>query len=116
MQFDVITTAISATGAPLIVSGVLGVGEIAVGAYQYRNANKALGHLNMIAGGLASPDSPENTIQEQMRRDTQRQQAERLKIRLETETKIFELQQDITLNRAKTTDKAFKKWSDYIKG
>jgi hypothetical protein len=52
VQFDTLTTVLTATGAPLIVSGVLGVGEIAVGAYQYQHANKTVGDLNMIAGGL----------------------------------------------------------------
>lgn len=52
MQFDAITTALSATGAPLIVSGILGVGEIAVGAYQHHHANKIAGNLNIVAGGL----------------------------------------------------------------
>jgi hypothetical protein len=52
VQFDAINTVLTATGAPLIVSGVLGVGEIAVGAYQYHHANKTVGDLNMIAGGL----------------------------------------------------------------
>ncbi|OBH48491.1 hypothetical protein A5682_15555 [Mycobacterium mantenii] len=42
----------TATGAPLIVSGILGVGEIAVGAYQHQRANKVAGNLNIVAGGL----------------------------------------------------------------
>ncbi|WP_406816517.1 hypothetical protein [Mycobacterium sp. M23085] len=42
----------SATGAPLIVSGVLGVGEIVVGAYQHQRTNRVAGNLNMVAGGF----------------------------------------------------------------
>lgn len=38
------------------------------------------------------------------------------KILQDTQTKIFEIQQDVTLNRAKTQDKLFNKWDDYIKG
>jgi len=45
-------SAVAAAGAPLMASGVLGVGEMAVGAYQYRHTNKAEGNLNMIAGGF----------------------------------------------------------------
>ncbi|OBJ01211.1 hypothetical protein A5646_08355 [Mycobacterium sp. 1245499.0] len=52
MQLDVIATAMTATGAPLIVSGILGVGEIAIGAYQHQRTNRVAGNLNMIAGGL----------------------------------------------------------------
>ncbi|GMU51613.1 MAG: hypothetical protein AMXMBFR33_07590 [Candidatus Xenobia bacterium] len=56
-----------------------------------------------------------HTIQAQMQADAQKQQAERWKILRETQTKIFEIQQDVTVNQAKAQDKAFNKWSDYIK-
>ncbi|BBY35909.1 hypothetical protein MMAN_58290 [Mycobacterium mantenii] len=42
----------SATGAPLIVSGILGVGEIAVGAYQHHHANKIAWKPQHSRGGL----------------------------------------------------------------
>ncbi|MEW6277412.1 MAG: hypothetical protein AB1758_02235 [Candidatus Eremiobacterota bacterium] len=55
------------------------------------------------------------TIQTQIMADAQKQQAERWKILRETQTKIFEIQQDVTVNQAKTQDKMFNKWSDYVR-
>lgn len=43
------------------------------------------------------------------------QQQERWKILQDTQTKIFETVQDVTCNKAKTQDKAYKKWDEYIK-
>lgn len=55
------------------------------------------------------------TIQTQIGADAQKQQMERWKILQDTQTKIFEIQQDVTVNKAKTQDKMFNKWDDYIK-
>ncbi len=68
-----------------------------------------------IAQMALSDQMQAQTIQTQMMADTQKQQAERWKILRETQTKIFEIQQDVTVNQAKTQDKMFNKWSDYIK-
>ena len=62
-----------------------------------------------------SDQNQAQTIQTQMQADQQKQQAERWKILRETQTKIFEIQQDVTVNQAKTQDKMFNKWSDYIR-
>lgn len=56
------------------------------------------------------------TIGIQMQADAQKQQMERWKILQDTQTKIFEIQQDVTVNKAKTTDKMFNKWDEYIRG
>ncbi|HXE72242.1 MAG TPA: hypothetical protein VNO81_06240 [Candidatus Nitrosotenuis sp.] len=56
------------------------------------------------------------TIQTQIAADAQKQQMERWKILQDTQTKIFEIQQDVTVNKAKTQDKMFQKWDDYIRG
>lgn len=64
----------------------------------------------------ASDQQQAQTIQTQIAADSQKNQAERFKILRETQTKIFEIQQDVTVNQAKTQDKAFNKWSDYIRG
>jgi hypothetical protein len=56
------------------------------------------------------------TIQTQIMADAQKQQMERWKILQDTQTKIFEIQQDVTVNKAKTQDKMFDKWDDYIRG
>ncbi|MGI5843366.1 MAG: hypothetical protein ACOX9B_08595 [Candidatus Xenobium sp.] len=55
------------------------------------------------------------TIQTQIGADAQKQQMERWKILQDTQTKIFEIQQDVTVNKAKTQDKMFNKWDEYIR-
>ena len=47
--------------------------------------------------------------------DAQKQEMSRWKILQDTQTKIFEIQQDVTVNRAKTQDKMFGKWDEYIR-
>lgn len=55
------------------------------------------------------------TIGTSMMADNQKQQMRRWQIMQDTQTKIFEIQQDVTVNKAKTQDKMFNKWNDYIK-
>lgn len=55
------------------------------------------------------------TIQTQIAADAQKQQMQRWKILQDTQTKIFEIQQDVTVNKAKTQDKMFNKWDQYIR-
>lgn len=56
------------------------------------------------------------TIFTQISAEAQKQQMERWKIMQDTQTKIFEIQQEVTVNKAKVQDKMFNKWDDYIKG
>ncbi len=55
------------------------------------------------------------TIATQMMADNQKQQMRRWQIMQDTQTKIFEIQQDVTVNKAKTQDKMFNKWDQYIR-
>lgn len=55
------------------------------------------------------------TKQTEMMADAQKHQAERWKILREVQTKIFEIQNEVTVNQAKVQDKMFNKWSDYIR-
>ncbi|MEW6283178.1 MAG: hypothetical protein AB1758_31505 [Candidatus Eremiobacterota bacterium] len=55
------------------------------------------------------------TIQTEIQADAAKQQAQRWKILRETQTKIFELQQEVVLNQAKTAQKMHDKWSDYVR-
>jgi hypothetical protein len=55
------------------------------------------------------------TISTQIQADAQKQQMDRWKILQDTQTKIFEIQQDVTVNKAKTQDKMFNKWDEYIR-
>ena len=56
-----------------------------------------------------------HTIAMQIQANAQKQQMERWKILQDTQTKIFEIQQEVTVNKAKTQDKMFNKWDDYIR-
>ncbi len=55
------------------------------------------------------------TIYTQTLAQTQKLQMQRWQILQDTQTKIFEIQQDVTVNSAKTQDKMFKKWDEYIR-
>jgi hypothetical protein len=33
-----------------------------------------------------------------------------------TEQQVFEIQQDVTVNKARTQDKMYNKWDEYIRG
>lgn len=55
------------------------------------------------------------TITTQMEAENQKQQMERWKILQDTQTKIFEIQQDVTTYKAQMQDKAYKKWDEYIR-
>ncbi|MBI3927715.1 MAG: hypothetical protein HY319_19400 [Armatimonadetes bacterium] len=55
------------------------------------------------------------TIYSQVAADAQKQRTERWKIMSDTQTKIFEITQDVTVNKAKTADKAFNAMDQYIR-
>lgn len=55
------------------------------------------------------------TVQAQMQADNQKQQWRRWQIQQDTQNKIFEIQQDVTVNKAKTGDKMFQKWDEYVR-
>ncbi|MCL5773636.1 MAG: hypothetical protein M1536_04580 [Firmicutes bacterium] len=73
---------------------------------------------NIIAQQQMSANDLQNamTIATQIQADAQKQQMERWKILQDTQTKIFEIQQDVTVNKAKTQDKMYQKWDEYIRG
>ena len=56
------------------------------------------------------------TMQTMLQGDAQQQQQERWKIQQDTQLKIFEIQQDVTQNKSKTSDNAYKSWDQYIRG
>jgi hypothetical protein len=56
------------------------------------------------------------TVYAQLLAEARQQQAQRWKILQDTQQKIFEIQQDVTANKAKTQDKMYKKWDEYIRG
>lgn len=75
----------------------------------------ALSNIMSAAQMAANDFNNAQTIATQMAADAQKQQMERWKILQDTQTKIFEIQQDVTANKAQTQDKAFKKWDEYIR-
>lgn len=55
------------------------------------------------------------TIYTQVEAEAQKSEMSRWQILQDTQTKIFEIQQDVTVNKAKTQDKMFDKWDEYIR-
>ncbi len=55
------------------------------------------------------------TIRTQIAANAQKQAAERWKIMTDTQTKIFEIIQDVTTNRLKAGSKAFNAMDQYIR-
>ena len=64
---------------------------------------------------FTSDQSQAQTIYTQIAADAQKQRMERFKIMADLQTKIFEITQDITVNKAKTADKAYQQMDAYIK-
>ncbi len=56
------------------------------------------------------------TIYTEMQAQAQKSEMGRWKILSDTQTKIFEMQQEATVNKAKSQDKMFNKWDEYIRG
>jgi hypothetical protein len=56
------------------------------------------------------------TISTQIAADAQKQQMERWKILQDTQTRIFEIQQDVTVNKAQTQSRSYKAFDAYIRG
>lgn len=78
---------------------------------QFNQANQAA-LLQMQATDLQQAQ----TIYTQIAADAQKQRAERWKVMSDTQTKIFEITQDVTVNKAKAADKAFQAMDGYIRG
>lgn len=68
-----------------------------------------------VAQMAASDAQNAQTIYTQMQASAQKNEMERWKILQDTQTKIFEIQQEVTVNRAKVQDKMFGKWDEYIR-
>ena len=66
---------------------------------------------------MAATDAQQaQTIQTQIAADAQKQAMERWKIMQDLQTKIFEVTQDVTLNKAKVAGKAANAFDGYIRG
>ncbi|HLJ44547.1 MAG TPA: hypothetical protein VKU01_00980 [Bryobacteraceae bacterium] len=71
------------------------------------------------AGGVPvnfASESSANTVATKIQADAQKQQMQRWKILQDIQTRIFQIQQDVTTNKAKAQDKAYKKLDGYIRG
>ena len=64
---------------------------------------------------FATDQQQAQTIGTQIQADAQKQQAERQKIQADLQTKIFEITQDVTLNKQKTADKAAQSFDGYMR-
>ena len=56
------------------------------------------------------------TISAEVQAQAQRSQAQRWQLQEDTQTKIFSIQQDTTVNRARTQDKMYEHWDSLIRG
>lgn len=54
-------------------------------------------------------------INQEMQSTAQKGEMQRFQIMYDTQTKVMEMQQDMTLNRAKSQDKMFGKWDEFVK-
>ena len=72
---------------------------------------------NMAAQGQMMNNDMQNcqTIQTQEMADAQTQNAKRNQILMDTQTKIFEIQQDSSVNKAKVAAKGADNWVQYIR-
>ena len=68
-----------------------------------------------FGGGLRRSSISPVTIQQQISQDRQRQALERWKILRETQSKIFQLQQDVTIQRARSGHAAHRAWEEFIR-
>ena len=90
-------------------------------AHHNGTAAAASGAVGTLAAGAAiAPRDPlaarqPQSIEEQLAADAKKREMERWKILQETQTKIHEIQQDVTVNKAKTADKAWDNWQDFIR-
>lgn len=92
-------------------TGTTGMGaDLGAAGAITNNANQAA-ILQMILTDMQQAQ----TIYTQIAADAQKQRAERWKIMQDTQTKIFEITQDVTVNKAKTVDKGFNAWDQYIR-
>ena len=57
-----------------------------------------------------------DALADALRKDNQAEQEKRWKILQDTQTKIFEIQQEVTKNQAKSADKNSKALDEYIRG
>ena len=71
--------------------------------------------LKQMSNLLDSMDKTNDSILKAMQNDDQKQMLERMKVLQDTQTKIFEIHQDVTMNKAKAADKAFKAMDKYIR-
>ena len=81
-------------------------------------AQAKLSFVERMQAGIRWGQTDEGQVQNirvQMAAETQRNQAERWKILRETQSKIFQLQQNVTIDQAKSHDRMFEKWLDFIK-
>jgi hypothetical protein len=74
-------------------------------------------HVMPSLFGIAIYAEPAETgaVYRQIQDDARKQRDQRWKLQQELQNKIFEIQQDVTTNRAQTQDKAARKWDEYIR-
>lgn len=84
----------------------------------YQNASSAATSSLYDANILQLQNQTEQqlmNIQTQITATNMKEDMSRFKIMYDVQTKIQEMQQDMTLDRAKSQDKMFGKWDEFVK-
>ena len=95
-------------------AGAAGAAAPAIGAL----GGMATGQATQLANQIMMMTTDSNqaqTIYTQIAADAVKQRAERWKIQQDLQTKLFEITQDVTVNKAKAADKAFTAMDGYIR-
>ena len=72
-------------------------------------------YSTLLGARLDMQSSNGQTIATQIAANQQKSEMERWKILQDTQEKVFETQQDITVQKAKEQDKMFGKWDEYVR-
>jgi hypothetical protein len=87
-------------------------GGYGAGPIDYTNQIAAL--AAMQAADAAAPCA-QATIQSQLCAERAKQQSERWRIQHETQTQVFQTQQDVGVSRAQTQDRPYSSWDSYAR-
>jgi hypothetical protein len=81
-----------------------------------REKQQTLEEITAQAQVLVDSQQDALTIYQQIAADIERQAMKQWKILRDTQSKIFEIAQDVAVNKGQTQDKMFEKWDEYIRG
>jgi nucleotide-binding universal stress UspA family protein len=80
-----------------------------------REKEKAIAEVIASSPSVETIELEANEIAAQMEADYAKQRMDRWDILQDTQAKIFDIMQDVTLNRSRKMDDAYKRWDEYIR-